>query len=92
MQVCQQLKKLRCGLNLSQERFGVKAGISGKSVSAYETGRCIPSVRVLRRIANEYNVDIAELSNDSRKYLNESIDEIESSVTKLKEILSQILS
>jgi len=43
MHVCDQLRQLRCNLNLSQERFGRRLGISGKSVSAYETGRCVPT-------------------------------------------------
>lgn len=92
MHVCDQLRRLRCELNLSQERFGRRLGISGKSVSAYETGRCVPTVRVLKHIADEFNIDFTEMSSDNRIYLNKRIEEMENSFEQLKTILSQILS
>lgn len=92
MHVCEQLRKLRCELNLSQERFGRRLGISGKSVSAYETGRCVPTVRVLKHIADEFNIDFTEMSSDNRIYLNKRVEEMENSLMQLKTILSQILS
>jgi transcriptional regulator with XRE-family HTH domain len=55
-----EIKKLRKELNLSQRRFGEKVGISGKTVSAYETGRIVPPLRVMEKIASTYNVDFEE--------------------------------
>ena len=92
MHVCDQLKKLRCNLNLSQERFGKRLGISGKSVSAYETGRCIPTVRVLKHIANEYNVSFTEMSNDNRISLSNKVKELEECFTQLQNEISQFIS
>jgi len=92
MHVCEQLKRLRCDLNLSQERFGRRVGISGKSISAYETGRCIPTVRVLKHVSNEYNVNFTEMSNDNRIHLNKRIEDLEKSITQLKRVLSEMLS
>jgi transcriptional regulator with XRE-family HTH domain len=92
MQVCEQLRKLRNSLNLSQDRFGKRLGISGKSVSAYETGRSIPTVRVLRHIANEYNVSFTEMSTDGRNTLRERINALEESFTQLREVLNSIIS
>ena len=92
MYVCEQLRRLRCDLNLSQERFGKRLGISGKSVSAYETGRCIPTIRVLRQIANEFNVNFTEMSNDNRIHLNKRFEELENSFLQLKGTLSRIFS
>jgi transcriptional regulator with XRE-family HTH domain len=92
MHVCEQLRQLRCNLNLSQERFGKRLGISGKSVSAYETGRCVPTVRVLRRVSDKYNVDFTEMSSDNRTHLNKSVEEVENSVKELKDTLAKILS
>ena len=92
MHVCEQLRHLRCNLNLSQERFGRRLGISGKSVSAYETGRCVPTVRVLKQIADEFNVNFTEMSNDNRIHLNKRLEEMEISLLQLKSSLSQILS
>lgn len=92
MHVCDQLRRLRCSLNLSQDRFGSKVGISGKSVSAYETGRCVPTVKVLSQIANAYNVNFAEMSSSNRICLNQRIEELERSFSKLKSELENILS
>ena len=92
MHVCEQVKNLRCSLNLSQERFGKRLGISGKSVSAYETGRCVPTVRVLKHIANEFNVNFTEMSSDNRKYLNDRIKNLETSFIELRGALLQLIS
>jgi transcriptional regulator with XRE-family HTH domain len=92
MTVCQQLKRLRGSLNLSQDRFGMRLGISGKSISAYETGRCIPNMKVLSRISNEYNVDFPEMSNDTRECINQRIEEMQSSFSQLREILMKMMS
>lgn len=92
MHVCEQLKKLRCSLNLSQDRFGSKVGISGKSISAYETGRCVPTVKILSQIANAYNVNFTEMSNQNRICLNQRIEELEKSFARLKNELENILS
>ena len=92
MHVCEQLRKLRCTLNLSQDRFGRRLGISGKSVSAYETGRCVNTVRVLKHIADEFNIDFTEMSSDNRIHLNKRLEELENSLMQLRAILSEILS
>lgn len=92
MLICEQLKNLRCSLNLSQDRFGNKIGISGKSVSAYETGRCIPPMRVLTQIANTFNVNFAQMSNYNRTCLNQRIQELEKSLQVLKDELEKILT
>ena len=92
MHVCDQLRRLRCSLNLSQDRFGSKVGISGKSVSAYETGRCVPTVKILSQIANAYNVNFAEMSSSNRICLSQRIEELELSFSRLKSELENILS
>lgn len=92
MQICDQLRKLRCNLNLSQERFGQKVGLSGKSVSAYETGRATPTVRVLTQIANAYNVNFTEMSNGNRMLLNQRVAELEQCFLQLRQEISNMLS
>lgn len=92
MQVCEQLKKLRCSLNLSQERFGKRIGVSGKSISAYETGRSMPTIKVLTSIANAYNVGFMEMSNDSRLSLNQKVSELEKCFEQLRKELTNFIS
>ena len=77
---------------MSQDRFGSKVGISGKSVSAYETGRCVPTVKILSQIANAYNVNFAEMSSSNRICLSQRIEELELSFSRLKSELENILS
>jgi len=91
MQICYKLRRLRCNLNLSQERFGKRLGISGKSISAYETGRCVPTVRVLRHIANEYDVNFTEMSSNNRLSLNKRMEDLEECLSQVREELSCIL-
>jgi transcriptional regulator with XRE-family HTH domain len=92
MHVSQQLRRLRCELNLSQERFGKRLGLSGKSVSAYETGRCLPTVKTLQHISAEFNTNFTEMSTDNRVYLSKRLEELETSVMQLKAGLSELLS
>ncbi len=40
------IKQLRKNKNLSQERLGRKVGVTGKTISAYETGNICPSIDV----------------------------------------------
>ena len=43
--IAQKIKNIRLLKNLSQDRFGKKIGKSGKTISAYESGRCVPTLR-----------------------------------------------
>ena len=52
------IRELRKKLNLDAESFGRRIGRSGKSVSAWETGRNAPGVDVLENICRTYAVDI----------------------------------
>jgi len=52
----------------------------------------VPTVRVLRHVSDEFNVNFTEMSSDNRIYLNKRIAEIESSFEELKSVLEQMLS
>jgi len=58
LKLSHQIKNLREKLNLSQNRFGRKIGLSGKTISSYETGRAIPPVKVLNAISKAYNIGV----------------------------------
>ena len=60
-----EIKKLREELDLSQQRFAEKVGLSGKTISAYETGKIIPPLRVMEKIAKTYNFDF----NEDQKFM-----------------------
>lgn len=75
----QKIKEIRLKNNLSQQRFGKKIGVSGKSISAYETGSIQPSQKVMDQISIVYGVNI-----------NQKIDKIKlvSTIKKLKDEIS----
>jgi DNA-binding XRE family transcriptional regulator len=56
------IKQLRKNKNLSQERLGRKVGVTGKTISAYETGNICPSIEVFFKIifVCDYSLDIKE--------------------------------
>lgn len=48
---------LRKSLGLSQEAFGQSIGVSKGCLQAYESGRCQPSLKTIKLIADVYNID-----------------------------------
>ena len=81
------IKKLREKKGLSQERFGNKIGVSGKSISAYEKGRCVPPTKVLETISKVYNVPAFYICDTNKNDLSTIISEIKLRVGKIEEIL-----
>ena len=86
------IKNIREKKGLSQERFGSKVGVSGKSISAYENGRCVPPVKVLENICRVYNTPVFYIAGENKKDLTELITEIKQHVSKIEEILESGLS
>ncbi len=86
------IRKIRDSYNLSQERFAVKIGLSGKSISAYETGRIDPPLKILRKIVATYNSPIVNLNKELKTELSKKLDVLENEVVSLKSILKDNLS
>lgn len=62
--------ELRKRVNLTQEQFAEKAGVSNDTISRIERGIRSPSFDVLERIAKGLDVEVRELFNFSnRKFL-----------------------
>jgi len=49
--------------NLTQEQLGEKLGVSHKSVSKWETGKCMPDYSVIEPLCQALNISISELFN-----------------------------
>ena len=47
--------------NLTQEQLGEKLGVSHKSVSKWETGKCMPDYSVIELLCQELNISVSEL-------------------------------
>lgn len=87
-----QIKIIRIKYNLSQDRFAKKLGISGKAISAYETGRSLPPLKVLESISNTYNVSFVGLPKEDQQKLSQKIEDIQNSLNELKNIIKEGLS
>ncbi len=83
-----QIKFLREKCNLSQHRFGKKVGVSGKSISSYETGRCTPTIKVLEEISKVYNVNLISGMNSKDENLFKRVRELQEKVNLLYEDLN----
>jgi transcriptional regulator with XRE-family HTH domain len=89
MEIGDQIKKLRLKLNISQDRFGKKIGVSGKTISAYETGKITPSLDILDKISSEYEVNFFKKSN---KDIERKINELQKSILELQNLFKESLS
>ena len=78
------LKELRKEQNLTQEQFAEQLGVSGRSVSRWETGINMPDISLLVEIAEFYDVSISEIIDGERK--SEKMNkELEETVLKVAE-------
>ena len=61
------LKRLRKEKGMTQEQFAEMMGVSGRTVSRWETGSNMPDLDVLIQIADYYEVEIREILDGERK-------------------------
>jgi len=66
------LKKYRKEKGITQIRLSIEAGVSQETISAYESGKALPSAETLIKLSNYLNVSIDFLldltSNPIRNY------------------------
>lgn len=89
MEIGKQIKNLRLKLNISQERFGKRIGLSGKTISAYEKGKIIPPLEVLNKISEEFDVNFVKKSN---REIERKIAEMQKALIDLQNIFKESLS
>lgn len=56
--------------NLTQEQLAEKLGISNKTVSKWENGKCMPDYGIVRPLCQELDITIAELMDGEIKENN----------------------
>lgn len=61
------LKDLRKERGLTQEQLAEQLGVSGRTVSRWETGANMPDLDLLIQIADFYNVEIREILDGERR-------------------------
>jgi len=82
--IAQKIKDIRVSFNLSQSRFGKKIGKSGKTISAYESGRCMPTFKVLDSISQTYDVTFMHLKRTKREQLKEKLRYIKETIKDIE--------
>ena len=55
------ITKKRKEQNLTQEQLAERLGVSNKTVSKWETGKCMPDYAVVKNLCEELNVSVSEL-------------------------------
>lgn len=61
------LKQLRNEKGITQEQLAEILGVSGRTVSRWETGTNLPDLSILVQISEYYDVEIKEILNGERK-------------------------
>ena len=56
--------------NLTQEQLAEKLGVSNKTISKWENGKCMPDYSVIELLCQELNISLAELLDGEEKEQN----------------------
>jgi transcriptional regulator with XRE-family HTH domain len=65
MHLGQKLKEIRKDKNISQDELAEKIGIDGRQISRYENDKMSPSIEVLIKIADTFNISVDYLLFDN---------------------------
>lgn len=87
------LKDLRKEKGLTQEQLAEQFGVSGRTVSRWETGNNLPDISLLIEIADFYCVEIREILDGERKSekMNEEVKETIQKVADYAEVEKALL-
>lgn len=55
--------KKRKEKNLTQEQLAERLGVSNKTISKWENGKCMPDYSVIKNLCEELEITVAELMN-----------------------------
>lgn len=55
------IAKKRKELNLTQEQLAERLGVSNKTISKWETGKCMPDYAVIKSLCEELKISVSEL-------------------------------
>ena len=59
--IAKKIKELRIKNNLTQKEFADKMNVTFQAVSKWENGKSIPDISILKKISEEFNINIDEL-------------------------------
>ncbi len=59
------ISKKRKEMNLTQEQLAEKLGVSNKTISKWETGKCMLDYSIVKPLCEQLNITVAELMDGS---------------------------
>lgn len=95
--ISKKIKTLRKSVNWSQSDLARQAGVTSAAISLIEKGKRLPSLTVCRKLAEAFNVSIAELTGDTTLSTNQINNEAQAfyrkygDISKLSEIDQKLL-
>jgi len=85
------IKKIRILAGLTQKELAEKVGVSGKTISAYETGRALPPLPVLVKITEATGKRLEDLIGDEKSFnfsdTEKKIENLEERVSNLEQLI-----
>jgi len=90
MTLIDKIKKVRADLEMNQKQFGVALEVSDKSISAYESGRAEPPLKILKKIAVLGKKPILYFLDDEYSGKQVNKDEILQILEGVREVLDEI--
>ena len=66
--IAKKIKELRIKNNLTQKEFADKMNVTFQAVSKWENGKSIPDISILKKISEEFNINIVK-SNDCSAFI-----------------------
>ncbi|MCA9376596.1 helix-turn-helix transcriptional regulator [Candidatus Nomurabacteria bacterium] len=87
----EKIKEYREKAGVSQKKLGMSLGLSDKAISAYESGRTLPPLETLNRIAVELKRPLSFFLSDSNNIrLDERLESIENTLKKLTKEINKL--
>ena len=78
------IAKRRKEQNLTQEQLAGRLGVSNKTVSKWETGKCMPDSSIMLELCNILDVTVNELLSGERIEMNNYEEKVSENLIELK--------
>ena len=85
------LKNLRVQKGLTQEQLALRLGVTKSIISAYEAGSRFPSLDMLVKLAQSYNVSTDFILGINKKFLIDASELSEAQVMLIHNIIREFL-
>ena len=79
------IASLRKEKNMTQEQFAEALGVNSRSVSRWETGRCMPDLSLIEAVSDQLGISVSEFLHGSRMN-KEEIVAVQDSISTIIEI------